>query len=115
MDKRKAKLKRKMRVRKKIFGVSSRPRISVFKSNRHIFLQAIDDRDGYTIVSLSSVQKGFREKKVGVNNAKDFGKTFGEQLKAKKIDSAVFDRNGNIYHGVVKQIADGVRESGVKL
>lgn len=107
--------RRKMRVRRKIHGTPDRPRISVFKSNKHIYVQAIDDSSGVTLVSASSYGGETKGLKPRVEDAAKLGAALGEKMKEKKITTAVFDRNGNLYHGVVKAIAEGARKAGIKL
>ncbi len=96
---------------KKIIGTNQKPRISIFRSNRFVGAQAIDDIEGTTI-SASTTMKITKLKPV--EKAAEAGKALGEKLKAKKITQAVFDRNGNKYHGNVAAFADGVRQSGIK-
>ena len=105
----------KRRVRKNIFGVASKPRLSVYRSNKEIYAQLIDDNSGKTLASASS-----REKEVaGANGTKTeistlVGKRIAEKAKAAGIETVVFDRNGFVYHGRVKALADGAREGGLK-
>lgn len=109
------KKQRKLRVRKKISGTPERPRLSVYKSNRYMYIQAIDDVAGTTLASLSSSAGEAKGLKQSVEDATKFGEMFGKKLKDQKIAEAVFDRNGNIYHGVVKAIADGTRKAGIRV
>jgi large subunit ribosomal protein L18 len=109
------KKQRKLRIRKKIYGTTERPRLSVFKSNRHVYAQVIDDTRGHTIASVSSLAGETKGLKPKVEDATKLGEALGAKLKGEKVSTLVFDRNGNIYHGVVKAIADGVRNAGVKL
>lgn len=109
------KKQRKLRIRKKIHGTPERPRLSVFKSNRHVYAQVIDDTQGHTIASVSSLAGETKGLKPKVEDAAKLGEALGAKLKGEKITTVVFDRNGNIYHGVIKAIADGVRNAGVKL
>lgn len=112
-----ARTKRKVRIRKKLSGTSERPRLTVFRSNRHLTLQAIDDSTGRTLVFVSSVEKQIREK-VKSNNmdaAKQAALVFSKRAKEKGINSMVFDRNGYSYHGRVKQVAESLRENGIKI
>ena len=109
--------RRKLRIRKRISGNTERPRMSVFRSSKHIYAQVIDDTTGKTIAHASSLSKELKGKvdeldKVGT--AKLVGKLIGEQLKAKKVEKIVFDRNGYIYHGRIKALADAAREAGLK-
>lgn len=106
-----ARAKRKYSIRKKLFGTPERPRLSVFKSNQHLYVQIIDDTNHKTLVSASTLQE-----KQGANKeaAKWLGQTIADRAKTQKIETVVFDRNGYQYHGVVRQIADSARESGLK-
>lgn len=113
-DKRRKQLKRKIHIRKRISGTPDRPRLSVFRSNNHMYVQAIDDVNGVTLASASNVEAQFKDLKNSVENAAKIGQALGERLAAKKIENAVFDRNGYLYHGIVKGIADGARKSGLK-
>lgn len=99
-------------IRRKIRGTANKPRISVFRSNNNISVQAVDDLTGYTIASSSS--KGMDAKGTKIEVAKLVGKDLGSKLKAQDIDSAVFDRSGYLYHGRVKALAEGAREEGIK-
>lgn len=107
--------RRKMRVRRKISGTGARPRLSVFKSNRHLYVQAIDDEAGKTLLAVSSMHGEAKGLRVRVDDAEKLGQTLGEQMKSASIEEAVFDRNGNLYHGVVKAVAEGARKAGVRL
>ncbi|MFN4245330.1 MAG: 50S ribosomal protein L18 [Brevinematia bacterium] len=107
--------KRKKRVRSRIFGLPNRPRVSFFKSNKYIYAQAIDDLNGITIVSVSSISKELG-KKLGdtIEDAKVLGSIMAKKLLEKKINKIVFDRNFYKYHGVVKAFADSMRENGIE-
>ncbi len=105
--------RRKTRIRGRINGTAERPRISVFKSNRYLYAQAVNDESGATLTSCSTVHGAGKGLKLTVEDAGKLGKIFGEELKSGGFKTAVFDRNGYLYHGVVKAFADGVRESGV--
>lgn len=109
------KKKRKMRIRRRIVGTAERPRLSVYKSNKHLYVQAIDDTRGHTIVASSTNGADAGKLKPTVEDGLTFGEQFGNALKAKKISEAVFDRNGNLYHGVVKAVADGARKAGIQV
>ena len=101
-------------IRKKISGSATRPRLSVFRSNRHIYAQLIDDDGGLTVASASSVLESVEDgKPVAVGTA--VGKLLAERAKEAGVESAVFDRNGYRYHGRVRAVADGAREGGLKL
>lgn len=103
--------KRKARIRAKISGTSERPRLSVYKSARHLYAQVIDDVSGKTLASVSSFGK--ESKGANVAACSELGKTLAERCKAASVSQIVFDRNGFQYHGRVKAFADGVREAGL--
>lgn len=110
-------LKRHQRVRKDIFGTPEKPRLCVFRSNKNISAQIIDDAHGITLVSASSLDKDLKEKLQGGGNkeaAKEVGKAIGEKAIALSISEVAFDRAGYLYHGRVKELADGAREAGLK-
>ena len=112
-----AREKRHLRVRKKIFGTSDCPRLSVFRSVSEIYAQVIDDVDGNTLVSASSIDTELRAKMGSLKKSEQatlVGKTIAERAKAKGIDAVVFDRGGFRYMGRVKALADGAREGGLK-
>lgn len=109
------KKRRKMRVRRKIVGTADRPRISVFKSNRNIVVQAIDDGSGHTLSQASSLSGDYKGLAVNVDSGLKIGEQLGNRLKSLGLEKAVYDRNGNQYHGVVKAVADGVRKSGIQV
>jgi len=106
--------KRKAHIRKSISGTAERPRMTVFRSNLHMYVQVIDDVAGKTLVSASSVEAELKGLKNNVADAEKLGEAIGKRLLEKNIDTVVFDRNGYIYHGIVKSIADGARKAGVK-
>jgi len=102
-----------MRVRRRILGKSEMPRLSVFRSNKYIYGQIINDEKGITLLDVSSLKvKGGKTK---VEKAFEVGKEIAKKALEKKIESVVFDRNGYRYHGRVKALADGAREGGLKL
>lgn len=111
-----ARAKRVRRIRKKIKGTSERPRLRVFKSNKHIYAQIIDDIAGNTLVAMSTLDKEFDlgEEKGKKGAAKVVGVKIAEKAKAAGIDEVVFDRGGYIYHGRVKSLSEGAREGGLK-
>lgn len=117
-DKKDNRLKRKKRVRKKIKGTPERPRLTVFKSARHIYAQIIDDSIRGTLVAASTVSKDLKSKNQGISgNIKGailVGGTIGKKGIEKGIKEIVFDRNGFLYHGRVKALADAARENGLK-
>ena len=104
-----------MRVRSKISGTDEKPRISVFRSNKHIYAQVIDDVNMKTLVQSSDkeVKKSVKSKKNKSEIAREVGKILGKKLKKVKIDKVVFDRSGYKYHGRVKELAEGVRKVGI--
>jgi large subunit ribosomal protein L18 len=114
VEKDRKRLKRKIHIRKRISGTAERPRMSVFKSNKSLYVQAIDDLLGSTLVSVSTIEKDLLEIKNNVEGASKLGEIMGKRLLEKNIKSVIFDRNGYLYHGVVKAIADGARKSGVQ-
>ncbi|RLB30279.1 MAG: 50S ribosomal protein L18 [Deltaproteobacteria bacterium] len=117
-DKRLARLKRKKRVRKKIEGKPERPRLTVFKTARHIYVQIIDDSIGRTLLTVSTISKDLRSKAEGISgNTKGailVGEAIGKKGVEKGIKEVVFDRNGFLFHGRVKALADAARENGLK-
>jgi large subunit ribosomal protein L18 len=113
-DTRAQRIKRHNRVRGKISGTAERPRLSVFRSENNIYAQIIDDVAGNTLVSASSVEKGFEGSGSNKEGARTVGKLIAERAIAKGIEEVVFDRGGYIYHGRVLELAEGAREGGLK-
>ncbi len=111
-EKRTNKIRRHKRVRAKISGTAACPRLSVFRSNRGMYLQAIDDTTGQTIVSAHSREIKIDGTKTEISRA--LGKLLAEKLLAKDIKEVVFDRGGNAYHGRVQAVAEGAREAGLQ-
>jgi len=107
-------MKRHARVRGKISGTAERPRLCVFRSENHIYAQVIDDVAGNTLVSASTVEKGFEGLGSNCEAAKKVGLKVAERAKEKGVEEVVFDRGGYIFHGRVKALADGAREGGLK-
>ena len=106
--------RRHRRVRKKVTGTAERPRLAVFRSSKHIYVQAIDDLAGKTIVSASTVEKDLRGGTTAtIDAAKKVGKLVGERAQAVGITTVVFDRGGFKYHGRVAAVAEGAREAGL--
>ncbi|AHY40876.1 50S ribosomal protein L18 [Campylobacter jejuni] len=105
-------IKRKKRIRAKISGCENFPRISVFKSNRTLYIQAIDDVKAVTLAAVDGRKLGVKANKEG---AKKIAAEFAKTLKAKKIEQVVFDRNGYVYHGVIAVLAESLRENGIRL
>jgi large subunit ribosomal protein L18 len=117
VDKNQKRIERHNRIRNKITGTPERPRLNIFKSSKHIYAQVIDDATGTTLVSASTQDKELREKVAELTKqeaAKLVGKTVGERAKEKDINAVVFDRGGYLYHGRVKLLAEGARESGLE-
>lgn len=113
----KSRIKRKQRIRKKITGNSERPRLSVFRSARHIYAQVIDDTSGRTLAAASTLEPDVRGKKEFENKtaaAAYIGKVVAERAREKGIAKVVFDRNGFLYHGRVKALSQGAREAGLE-
>ena len=105
--------RRKLRIRKKFEGTVERPRLSVFRSTKHIYAQVIDDRAGTTLATASSLQKGLSVDGGKTDTAKAVGAALAQACKAKGIEKVVFDRNGFLFHGRVKALAEGAREGGL--
>jgi len=109
--------RRHLRVRKKVFGTPERPRLCVFRSEKHIYAQIIDDTVGYTLVSASTLDKELRnslEKTWNKVAAREVGKLIAKRALEKGIKTVVFDRGGFKYHGRVKELAEGAREAGLE-
>jgi large subunit ribosomal protein L18 len=104
----------KYHIRKKVKGSAERPRLSVFRSNTSIYAQIIDDIQGITLVSASTLDLGERKESSNVEAALQVGKKIAEKAQAAGILAVVFDRNGYLYHGKVKALAEGAREGGLK-
>lgn len=104
----------KHRIKKKIAGTSERPRLSVFRSNTRMYAQVIDDTTGKTLVASSSIELGVDKKNTNQEDAKKVGVNIAEKAMAAGIVAVVFDRNGYLYHGKVKALAEGAREGGLK-
>ena len=107
-------LKRHKRVRSKVSGTPERPRLNVFRSEKNIYAQLIDDVNGVTLCSASSVEKDFGISGGNKEGARLVGKTIAERAVAKGIEAVVFDRGGYVYHGRVMELAEGAREGGLK-
>lgn len=111
-----SRLKRKKRIRKNICGNQERPRLSVFRSSKHIYAQIVNDTEGKTLVSASTLDKEFKETKVEGKKAeiaKAVGNLVGKRALDKGITKVVLDRNGFLYHGRIKALSDGAREAGL--
>ena len=114
VEKDRKKLKRKIHIRKKISGKAERPRMTVYRSNRSLSIQIIDDEKGHTLASASTLEKELKNIKATVEGAGQLGEIMGKRLIEKNINTVVFDRSGYLYHGVVKAIADGARKAGLQ-
>jgi large subunit ribosomal protein L18 len=105
----------KMRVRKTVIGTSDRPRMTIFRSNKQIYVQLIDDSNSQTIVSASSREKAIEDSKMNkIEQAQKVGGLVAEKAKAAGVSNVVFDRNGYLYHGRVKSLAEAARKGGLK-
>jgi large subunit ribosomal protein L18 len=114
LEKDRKRLKRKVHIRKRVSGTGERPRMTVTRSNRRLSIQVIDDTKGHTLASASTLEKELRGIKATVEGAGQLGELMGKRLLEKNIKSVVFDRNGYLYHGVVKALADGARKAGIE-
>ncbi|AEF82263.1 50S ribosomal protein L18 [Leadbettera azotonutricia] len=114
VEKDRKRLKRKTHIRKAVSGTAERPRMSVFRSNKNLSIQIIDDDKGNTLASVSTLEKEFKALKPNITGASQLGEIMGKRLIEKNIKTVVFDRNGYLYHGVVKAMADGVRKAGIQ-
>jgi len=114
IDKQKKLARRKYHIRKSISGTAARPRMSVYRSNSHMYVQVIDDVAGNTLVAASTMEAELKGLKNTVEDAAKLGEAIGKRMLEKNIDTCVFDRNGYLFHGVVKSIADGARKAGVR-
>ena len=112
-DKQRRRLHRKIHIRKSVYGTSERPRMSVFKSGRNLYVQVINDDEGKTLASISTLEKEFVDLRANIAGATKLGEAMGQRLKDKNITKVVFDRNGYLYHGVVKAFADSTRKVGI--
>lgn len=114
LDRAEAKAKRHRRVRAKISGTAECPRLNVFRSSKHIYAQLIDDVNGVTLASASSLSKEFEGNGSNKDGAREVGKLIAKSAVEKGITTVLFDRGGCIYHGRVKELAEGAREGGLK-
>ncbi len=109
-----ARLRRHRRVRKKVRGTADRPRLAVYRSNKYIYAQVIDDISGTTLAAASSLEKDLRKKNLNVETASTVGKAVGDRAKEAGVTEVVFDRGGYPFHGRVKALADGARSAGLE-
>jgi large subunit ribosomal protein L18 len=107
-------LRRKAAIRKRIRGTAERPRLSIFRSAKHIYAQAVDDEANRVIAAASDLQNGVGDEGSKKERARAVGVAVGKKLLEQNVSAVVFDRNGYIYHGRVKEVADGAREAGLK-
>jgi large subunit ribosomal protein L18 len=114
LEKDRKRLKRKIHIRKTVSGTGERPRMTVTRSNRRLSVQVVDDTKGCTLASASTLEKELRNIKTTVAGAMQLGEIFGKRLLEKEIKCLVFDRNGYLYHGIVKALADGTRKAGIQ-
>jgi large subunit ribosomal protein L18 len=113
LEKDRKRLRRKVHIRKRVAGTTERPRMTITKSNRRISVQVIDDSKGHTLASASTLEKDLKNIKATVAGAAQLGEIMGKRLLEKNIKTVVFDRNGYLYHGIVKALADGSRKAGI--
>ena len=109
-----ARRRRHFRVRKRVHGTAAAPRLAVFRSNRYIYAQVIDDDAGRTLAAASSQEQAMRSKTLTVETASEVGKLVAGRAKDAGVSRVVFDRGGNVYHGRVKALADSAREEGLE-
>lgn len=114
VEKDRKRFKRKTHIRKLISGTAERPRMTVMRSNRALYMQVIDDSKGHTLASVSTLEADLKAIKPTVEGGAQLGEIMGKRLLEKNIKTVVFDRNGYLYHGVVKAMADGARKAGVQ-
>ena len=112
-EKNRKRLHRKIHIRKSVYGTADRPRLTVYKSGKNLYAQVINDDEGKTLAAISTLEKDFASLKPNIEGAQKIGATLGERLKEKNIAKVVFDRNGYLYHGVVKALADATRGAGI--
>jgi large subunit ribosomal protein L18 len=113
LEKDRKRLARKIHIRKTLSGTPERPRMTVTRSNKHLYVQVVDDTKRRTLAAVSTLEKELREIKPTVAGGAQLGEVMGKRLLEKNITTIVFDRNGYLYHGVVKAIADGARKTGI--
>ena len=113
-QKREARIRRHRRVRKKVRGTAERPRLAVFRSNRHISAQIIDDRTGHTLAAASTTEADLKASGGNVDAATKVGQRLAERAKAAGVETVVFDRGGNLYHGRIAALAEAARTGGLE-
>lgn len=112
-DKARKRLHRKIHIRKRVYGTATRPRMTVTRSNKNLFVQVINDDEGKTLASISTLEKDFVALRSNIDGATKLGEALGKRLQEKNITTIVFDRNGYLYHGVIKALADATRKVGI--
>ena len=112
-DRKAERIRRHVRVRRKISGTAERPRLCVYRSNKNLFVQVIDDVNGVTLVQASTLDKEVKTKHANKEAAKEVGALVAKRAIEKNITSVVYDRGGYVYHGVVKELAEAAREAGL--
>ena len=113
-DRKMERARRHLRVRRKISGTSECPRLCVYRSNKNLFVQIVDDTKGITLAQASTLDKEVKEKHANKAAAKEVGALIAKRAIEKNIESVVYDRGGYVYHGVVKELAEAAREAGLK-
>ena len=113
-DRKAERIRRHVRVRTKISGTSERPRLCVYRSNKNLFVQVIDDVNGVTLAQASTLDKEVKTKHANKEAAKEVGALVAKRALEKNIKSVVYDRGGYVYHGVVKELAEAAREAGLE-
>ena len=113
LEKDRKRLRRKVHIRKRVSGTAERPRMTVTKSNRALSVQVIDDIKGHTLIAASSLENELKDIKATVAGAGQLGEIIGKRLLERNIKTVVFDRNGYLYHGIIKALADGTRKAGI--
>jgi large subunit ribosomal protein L18 len=116
-EKLRKRMRRKVHIRLRVTGTAERPRLSVFRSTRYVYVQAVDDTTGRVLAAASELEAPLKAAVAGKakkERARAIGKAIGEKLMALKVETVVFDRNGFIFHGRVKEVADGARDAGLK-
>jgi large subunit ribosomal protein L18 len=114
LEKDRKRIKRKTHIRKRVSGTAERPRMSVVRSNRALSIQIIDDTKGHTLASASTLERELKNLKRNLEGAGQLGEVLGKRLLEKHITTVVFDRNGYLYHGLIKAMADGARKAGIQ-
>ena len=109
------KIKRKRKIRAKIYGTEQKPRLTIYRSNKNIFVQAIDDDKQHTVCAISSIEKDMERKNITVELVSSLADLFAQRLKKSNINNLVFDRNGLKFHGIVRSFVDTLRKNEIKI